>query len=448
MTTPEQEPCTRRTFVQGASLAVGAFATGCATSKRLTPAGAIVPPKETIKIGLIGCGGRGSGAAGQALNADPGVTLYAMGDAFPDRLSSSRKHLMDRFDTRVDVPESRQFSGFDAYQKVIDSGVDMVILTTPPHFRPEHFKAAVRGGKHVFMEKPMAVDGTGVRSILEDAKSAREQKLNIMGGFCWRYNLPNRACYERIHNGAIGDVTCVHSTYLTAPLGTKPRQDGWSDMEWQMRNWQHFNWLSGDHIAEQACHAIDKINWAKQDMPPAKAIALGGRQMRETPESGNIYDHFSVMYVYEDGSRCFHDCRQMPGCWNDNTEYLIGTHGTCYVNSWGPTQEIEGHRGHKWSYEGPNPNMYQVEHDELFEAIRGQRSRIDDIDQMMGSTLMSIMGRMSAYSGRPVEWNEALESVERLGPANYAFGDLPVMPVSVPGDVATWTSLTSSGSTS
>ena len=154
------------------------------------------------------------------------------------------------------------------------------------------------------------------------------------------------------------------------------------------------------------------------------------------------------MYVYEDGSRCFHDCRQMPGCWNDNTEYLIGTHGTCYVNSWGPTQEIEGHRGHKWSYEGPNPNMYQVEHDELFEAIRGQRSRIDDIDQMIGSTLMSIMGRMSAYSGRPVEWNEALESDERLGPAIYAFGDLPVMPVSVPGDVATWTSLTPSGSTS
>jgi len=264
-----------------------------------------------------------------------------------------------------------------------------------------------------------------------------------MGGFCWRYNLPNRACYERIHNGAIGDVTCVHSTYLTAPLGTKPRQEGWTDMEWQLRNWQHFNWLSGDHIAEQACHAIDKINWAKGDVPPAKAIALGGRQMRDTPESGNIYDHFSVMYVYDDGSRCFHDCRQMPGCWNDNTEYLIGSHGTCYVNSWGPEQNIKGR--YPWKYEGPNPNMYQVEHDELFEAIRGKRPRIDDVDQMMTSTLMSIMGRMSAYSGKPVEWDEALESEERLGPMVYALGDLPTMPVSVPGSVASWNELQTAG---
>ena len=251
-----------------------------------------------------------------------------MGDAFGDRLGSSHAHLAGQFGDRIDVTQSRQFVGFDAYQSVIDSGVDVVILTTPPHFRPEHFKAAVKGGKHVFIEKPMAVDGPGVRSVLEDAKLARAQDLNIMGGFCWRYNLPNRACYERIHDGAIGDVVCVHSTSLTAPLGTTHRQEGWSDMEWQLRNWQHFNWLSGDHITEQACHAIDKINWAKQDIPPAKAIAIGGRQMRETPESGNIYDHFSVMYVYEDGSRCFHDCRQMPGCWNDTTESVSYTHLT------------------------------------------------------------------------------------------------------------------------
>ncbi|MCP4840082.1 MAG: Gfo/Idh/MocA family oxidoreductase [Planctomycetes bacterium] len=429
---------TRRTFVRGAGLTVGALATGCTTAPRGATSVA-VPADQPIRVGLIGCGGRGTGAATQALRADPGVVLYAMGDAFPDRLTSSQGHMEGQFAGRVDVPESRRHIGFDAFQKVLNEDVDMVILTTPPHFRPEHFKAAVAAGKHIFMEKPMAVDGTGVRSILDDAKIAKQKSLNVMGGFCWRYNLPNRACYERIHNGAIGDVTCVHSTYLTAPLGTKPRQEEWSDMEWQLRNWQHFNWLSGDHIAEQACHAIDKINWAKSDIPPAKAIALGGRQMRETPESGNIYDHFSVMYVYDDGSRCFHDCRQMPGCWNDNTEYLVGTNGTCYVNSWGPEQRIEGR--YPWTYEGPNPNMYQVEHDELFEAIRGKRARIDDVDQMMTSTLMSIMGRMSAYSGRPVEWNEALESEERLGPVQYALGDLPTMPVSVPGAVASWNEL-------
>jgi len=436
MTDQPIDGCTRRTFVHNAGATVGIMAVGGGALTSGAAAMTHVSGDEQIRVGLIGCGGRGSGAAGQALKADPGVVLSAMGDAFMDRLETSRGHLTSTFGARVDVPEERRFTGFDAYKQVMDSDVDVVILTTPPHFRPEHFEAAVAAGKHVFMEKPMALDGPGVRSILKHAKLARMKKLNVMGGFCWRYNMPNRACYERIHNGAIGDVTCVHSTYLTAPLGTKPRQDNWTDMEWQLRNWQHFNWLSGDHIAEQACHAIDKINWAKNDVHPAKAIALGGRQMRETPESGNIYDHFSVMYVYDDGSRCFHDCRQMPGCWNDNTEYLIGTNGTCYINSWGPTQEISG--PNEWAYEGPNPNMYQVEHDELFEAIRGKRDRIDDVDQMMASTLMAIMGRMSAYSGQQVTWDEALNSTERLGPTTYAMGELPVMAVSVPGNVASW----------
>ena len=449
MSDSHQDPCTRRRFVAGASATVGMMAVaGCtsATKKDATlTSGALTHAEgdDKIRVGLIGCGGRGTGAAGQALRADPGVVLYAMGDVFQDRLDGSRGHLTSSFGDRVDVPEDRRFVGFDAYQQVMNSDVDVVILTTPPHFRPAHFKAAVAAGKHVFMEKPMAVDGPGVRSVLEDARIAREKNLNVMGGFCWRYSLPNRAVYERIHDGAIGDVVCVHSTYLTAPLGTRPRQDDWTDVEWQLRNWQHFNWLSGDHIAEQACHAIDKINWAKNDIPPAKAIALGGRQMRETPESGNVYDHFSVMYVYDDGSRCFHDCRQMPGCWNDNTEYLIGTNGSCYINSWGPTQEITGPNA--WAYEdGPNPNMYQVEHDELFEAVRGKRARIDDVDQMMNSTLMAIMGRMSAYSGQQITWEDALQSEERLGPAEYTLGDLPVMAVSVPGRVASWNDLRNS----
>ena len=420
----------RRKFVAAGSMTMGALAATAPMSM------AWAAGDDRIRVGLIGCGGRGTGAASQALRADDGVVLYAMGDAFSDRLQTSHNHLSNQFNERVDVPEPRRFVGFDAYQQVIDSGVDVVILTTPPHFRPDHFEAAVAGGKHIFMEKPMAVDGPGVRKVLEHAQQARAKGLHVMGGFCWRYNHPNRECYQRIHDGAIGDVVSAHSTYLTAPLGTKPRQDGWSDMEWQLRNWQHFNWLSGDHIAEQACHALDKINWAKNGQRPTKAIALGGRQMRETPESGNVYDHFSVMYVYEDGSRCFHDCRQMPGCWNDNTEYLIGTKGNCYVNSWGPTQIIEGPNA--WEYEGPNPNMYQVEHDELFQAIRGNRDRIDDTEDMMTSTLMSIMGRMSAYSGQQVTWNDAVESTDRLGPATYEMGELPVISVSVPGRAGSW----------
>ena len=206
-------------------------------------------------------------------------------------------------------------------------------------------------------------------------------------------------------------------------------------MEWQLRNWQHFNWLAGDHIAEQACHAIDKINWAKNNMKPDRCVAVGGRQMRSGPESGNIYDHFSVVYEYPDGSRSFHECRQMPHCWNDNTEKIFGTKGDCFVNSWGPTQVITGENA--WEYDGPNPNMYQVEHDELFKAIR-DGVIINDGPEMTRSTLMSIMGRMSAYSGQPVTYDDALASTQRLGPAIYAWSDVPVIDVSVPGSPGNW----------
>ncbi|MDG2423814.1 MAG: Gfo/Idh/MocA family oxidoreductase [Phycisphaerales bacterium] len=419
---------TRRGFVKASSATVGIAALA-------SPALGWVDGDDTIKVGLIGCGGRGTGAAGQAMRADKGAVLWAMGDAFDDRLTASHGHLKNLHGDQIQVDPENQFVGFDAYQKVIDSGVDVVILTTPPHFRPEHFKYAVDKKKHVFMEKPMAVDGSGVRSVIADAQRAKEQGTNVMGGFCWRYNHPNRECYARIHDGAIGDVKCVHSTYLSGPLGKKPRQAGWSDMEWQMRNWQHFNWLSGDHIAEQACHAIDKINWAKDNMQPDRCITVGGRQMRSGPESGNIYDHFSVVYEYPDGTRSFHDCRQMPNCWSDNTEKIFGTKGDCYVNSWGPTQIITGEN--PWEYEGPNPNMYQVEHNELFKAIRNG-GLINDGPEMTRSTLMSIMGRMSAYNGQPVTYEEALTSEDRLGPTVYEWGDVPVIDVSVPGSPARW----------
>jgi myo-inositol 2-dehydrogenase/D-chiro-inositol 1-dehydrogenase len=420
---------TRRVFVRsGAALGTAAL---------VTPSMGWAQGSDKIKVGLIGCGGRGTGAAGQSMTADPGTELWAMGDAFPDRLASSHGALSKAHGDKINVSSDRQFTGFDAFKKVIDSGVDVVILTTPPHFRPEHFAYAIKQGKHCFVEKPMAIDGPGVRSVLETAKSAKAKDLNVMGGFCWRYNTPNRECYARLNDGAIGDVMAVHSTYCSGPLGKKPRKDNWSDMEWQLRNWQHMDWLGGDHIAEQACHAIDKIAWAMNGKVPERAITMAGRQMRSGLESGNIYDHFSVMYEYADGARGFHDCRQMPGCWNDNTEYMMGTKGNCIVNSWGPTQIIEGPNA--WEYDGPNPNMYQVEHNELMEAIRGKRARIDDTEQMMNSTLMAIMGRMSGYSGRPVTWNDALNSTERMGPTTYQMAaNLPLMHVPMPGKPVSW----------
>ncbi len=386
---------------------------------------------DTIRVGFIGCGGRGTSAAGQALNADPNVKLVAMGDAFKDRLDDSLNRLKASHSDRVDVPAERQFIGFDAYKKVIACDVDVVILTTPPHFRPAHLKAAIDAGKHVFCEKPMAVDATGVRSVLETAAKAKRKGLSLMSGFCWRYSIPQRETYSRILDGAIGDVVSMHTTYNTGILGKKPRQNHWSDMEWQMRNWQHFTWLSGDHIAEQACHAIDWINWAMNGEMPVKATALGGRQVRKGPESGNVYDHFSVTYEYEDGRRCFHSCRQIPNCSYDNTAHITGTKGICTINPWPPPKcVIKGEN--PWRYKGENPNMYQVEHNELFAAIRSGEP-INDGVWMANSTMLSIMGRMSAYTGKTVTWDEALYSPEDLTPSHYDFSNVEMPAVAMPG---------------
>ncbi len=387
---------------------------------------------DEIRVGLIGCGGRGTGAAAQALDADPGVVLFAMGDMFEDRLAPSLENLQGHAPSRVQVPPERRFTGFDAYQKVIDSDVDVVLLATPPHFRPAHLSAAVKSGKHVFCEKPMAVDAPGVLTVLEASDLARQRELSLVSGFCWRYSTPERTTYQRIHDGAIGDVTAAHVTYHTGPLRQYPRQPEWSDMEWQLRNWWHFTWLSGDHIVEQACHSIDKINWAMDGVMPSKATALGGRGVRSGAESGNVYDHFTVIYEYDNGARCFLTCRQQPNCANDNTDYIIGTKGTCYVNGWAPTHVIKGENPWRYPTDGPRPNMYQVEHDELFASIRS-RQPINDGPWMSNSTMMAIMGRLAAYTGQTITWDQAMGSQEDLTPAAYEFGDLPMPAIAEPG---------------
>jgi len=420
---------TRRDFVKTAGAITAASA--------VLPAWAVMEDRSPIKIGFIGCGGRGTGAANQALNANSTAVIWAMGDTFEDRLTGSMNTLIGEKGDRAEVPKERQFVGFDAYQKVIDSGVDMVILTTPPHFRPEHVAAAVKAKKHVFCEKPMAVDGAGVRSVMESTKLAKANGTNLVAGFCWRYNYPLRETYKQIHNGAIGDIRSIFASYYTTPLWTKPRQDNWSDIEWQMRNWVHFGWLCGDHIVEQACHSIDKINWAMQNVAPISATAVGGRQMHEGPERGNIYDHFGVVYEYENGIRAHLHCRQMPHCYNDNNDFIVGSTGTCIVNAWDGSPQFSGstpwQNAHFYPYEGDNPNMYQVEHDELQEAIRGDRPTINDGDFMAQSTMMAILGREAAYTGGQVSYKDALNSTTVLGPKEYAFTDYPIPPVPTPG---------------
>lgn len=260
---------------------------------------------------------------------------------------------------------------------------------------------------------------------------AKKKNLSVVAGFCWRYDDPNRQAFKRIHDGQIGDVVAAYTTYNAGVLRETDRQPGWTDMEYQLRNWWYYTWLSGDHIAEQACHSIDKINWAMNNKTPKRAVAIGGRQARNTPNSGHVWDHFGVTFEYDDGSRGFHMCRQLANCANDNSDYILGTEGNCFVNGWGPTQVIKGKR--PWRYKkAPRVNMYQQEHNELFASIR-KGEPINDGEWMMQSTMMSILGRMAAYTGQTITWEQAMNSKERLGPETYSWGEVAMPEVAIPG---------------
>lgn len=392
-----------------------------------------------LSVGLIGCGGRGTGAAAQALAADEGAVLTAMGDVFAERIESSLGGLTQHFGetaaTKIRVEPSRRFVGFDAFQKVIDSGVDVVILTTPPAFRPMHLRAAVEAGKHVFCEKPVAVDAPGIRSVLESARQAKEKQLAIVCGFCWRYSEAERTAFRKVRDGEIGDVVTVHSTYHTSTLGKRPRKPEWSDMEFQLKNWWHFAWLSGDHLVEQAVHSVDRLSWAMGDQTPARCVALGGRAARSGPEHGNVFDHFTVIYEYDDGRRAFLTCTQIDNTPADNTDYIYGRNGSMEVCGFKPLHVMKDAAGKEtWRYAGPYNDMYQTEHNELFASIRSGQP-IGDGEWMAHSTMMALMGRMAAYTGQTISWEQAMNSQESLMPAEDAmkFGELPVAPVPVPG---------------
>ncbi len=389
---------------------------------------------ETLKVGLVGCGGRGTGAAVQTLKADPHTRLVAMGDLFADQLSASLKRLQkSSVSDRVVVDTDHRFTGFDAYRRVIDSGVDVVLLAAPPHFRPEHLKACVDAGKHVFAEKPIAVDAPGVRAVLEASEAAGKRNLSLVSGLCWRYHFGARAAMQQVHDGTVGDVTAVETTYNASRPG-KPwpmrRREGWSDLEWQIRNWYWFTWLSGDHIVEQAIHSLDKGAWVFHDDPPTAAIGLGGLQARLDEPRGQIFDHHAVLFEYPDGRRHFHYCRQMPGCFNVVATHVLGTRGTCRIEQHRCTS-YEGRA--MWRYQGPKNVMHQTEHDEMYAALR-RGEPINNGAYMCRSTMLAILGRMATYTGRKVTWAEAFESNHRLGPSAYNWDQkLDVPPVAVPG---------------
>ena len=419
----------RRTFLKNTSLAlIGttlAYHSGVSAS---LPGSR----KPTLKVGLVGCGGRGTGAAAQALQADPDVVLTAMGDVFEDRLNESYNELLKTGKEKVKVSNKNKFVGFDAYLKVIQSGVDVVLLATPPAFRPDHLTAAVNAGKHVFAEKPVAVDAPGVRKVLAAAKKAREKNLSLVSGFCYRYDLSNRTAIERIHKGDLGDIRSVSTFRHGGELWSFPRQPEWTDMTYHMRNWYYYNWLSGDFIVEQAVHSIDLMAWAMGDQMPVKATGTGGRQVRVADIYGNIYDHFAVEFEYGNGAKGYHFTRQQNGTSHRNTLELMGTDGNALITL-GRSHEITGKNA--WKYTGPTNNMYQTEHDEFFASIRNGKA-MNDGESMANSTMMAILARMAAYTGQSISWDQAIQSNETLGPATEDYSwDLnwKVPPIAKPG---------------
>ena len=417
---------TRRQIVRGAAVAGAAMAVGS------IPSFVHAAGSDVLKVGLIGCGNRGSGAAMQALNADPNVKLIALGDMFKDKLDFSVANLMRGANDpaakafgRIDIPPQNQFVGWDAYKGVI-ALCDVVLLATPPHFRSIHLAAAVEAGKHVFCEKPVATDGPGLRSVIESCRKAKEKNLTLVSGLCYRYDDAKIDLVKRIHDGALGDIMTLQANYLTNGLWSSPRKPGWSDMEWQLRNWLYFTWLSGDLITEQHIHSLDKVMWVMGDEPPAFALGSGGRTQRTQPEFGNVYDHFSTIYEWKSGVRCFAHARQWETSYPEVSDWTYGTKGKTNLMQ----HQIWGEN--KWKGKASTKNMYDLEHIAMFKSIRNNEA-INNGDYMVKSTTMAIMGRMAAYTGQKVTWAQVTESQENLAPAKYEFGDLPVAPIAVPG---------------
>jgi len=418
---PVDSGASRRDFMKTSTAAVvgGSLLGGLNIAQSAHAAG-----DDTIKIALIGCGGRGTGAASQALHTKGSVKLIAVADAFADRANGALGNLKKEFGAdRVDVPADRVFVGFDAYQKAIAAGPDLVVLATPPGFRPIHFQAAVAAGKHVFMEKPVATDAPGIRKVLAAAEEAKKKNLCVGVGLQRRHQGPYLETVKRIHDGAIGDVLAMRVYWNGSKPWVRDREPGWTEMEYQMRNWYYFNWLCGDHIVEQHIHNLDVAAWVKGGYP-IKANGMGGCEVRKGNKYGEIFDHHAVEFEYADGSRVFSQCRHIEGCWSSVSEYAHGTKGFADVSGHRITLNGKQAEGIK----GAGGNPYQVEHDDLFAAIRAGK-QYNEAEFGAKSTFMAILGRYATYSGKVVDWKEALEKGLDLQPKEYSFQATPqVMP--------------------
>ncbi len=416
-----ERPVNRRDFL-GSVAAVSAGVVATASARPQSPAASTLGPQHApqgrpLKAGLIGCGGRGSGAMINFLDSGPGLTIAALADVFPDRVAAARE--LRKKDKGIEVPASRCFTGFDAAEKLIASDVDVVLHCTPPHFRPAHFAAAVAAGKHSFLEKPVAVDGVGVRAVLAAAEQATAKQLSVMTGTQLRRDASRIEVRNRVLDGAIGDILAVRAFRNQGALWYRTRQQGWSDMEWMIRDWVNWNWLSGDHIVEQHIHHLDAIVWV-MGKAPVKAVGMGARVRRQT---GDQYDFFSVDYTFDDGVHMHSTIRQLRGCANQRDESLVGTRGTASQDQ-GPIFDRDGTL--VWKFSGEANDSLIQEHADWVTAIRSGNP-INTAKDTAISTLVAIMGRESAYTGKAVTYDETLASTVRLGPERYALG-----PVAIP----------------
>ena len=414
---------TRREFLANSAAVAGAGVAGSlAISRSAHAAGS-----DVVKIGLVGCGGRGSGAVASALSVNPNARLTAMADAFGDRTEMARKSLKRRAGDQVDVSDDHCFSGFDCHEKLLESGVDVAILGEPPHFRPQHIEACVDAGVHVFAEKPMAVDAPGVRRVLAAGEKAREKNISFVSGFETRYGDTAREAVNRLRDGAIGDIVAIQGSYNTGFLWHRGRKPEWTEMEFQMRNWYYFTWLSGDHIVEQHVHFMDVVGWIMQEQPPVDAWGYGGRQVRTDPKFGDIFDHHAVVFEYPGGEQVYAFTRQQAGCYNDVSYLVLGTKGrlTKGRGGWGSFR-IEG----EVNWEGEKPSVHPEINTfrEMFAGIETGKP-INDSLSMARSTMLAILGRMATHSGQRITWDQAFASNRVLAPETYAWdADPPVLP--------------------
>ncbi len=433
-----------RTENSSSNSTLGAASAAAAAATLSVARSAHAAGSDLIRIALIGCGGRGTGAAAEALKTKANVKLVAMADAFQDYLDNSLRGIRSRVaKEKVDVPKERQFVGLDGYEKAIAADVDMVLLCGPPGFRPRQFEAAVKAGKHVFMEKPVATDAPGIRKIMAANAEAKKKGLAVAVGHHLRHEIKHKEAVPRIQDGILGKILFLRIYFNSSGVWKRPREPGQTEMQHQVRNWYYFTWLSGDHIVEQHVHDIDVANWIMKDQHPVQANAMGGRQVRIGKDYGEIFDHHSVEFEYPDGTRCFSVCRHIPGCWDSFSEYAHGSKGHAYIEGHGPAElHVEGRSVMKWPR---GPDGHQLEMNDLFAALSAGKP-YNEGDNGAIASMTAILGRMASYSGQLVKWDDAISSTLDLAPAEWTWDAKPkslpgpdgIYPCAIPGVTKAW----------